>query len=49
MKSTYRKGTWPPKMRKLTQSEELQKDKGLVKKKKKAEEDLVAIPSVGST
>lgn len=49
--STYRKGTWPsvtwpPKMRKLAQSEELQEDEGLVKTKKKAEEDLGATPSV---
>lgn len=39
----------PPTMRKLAQSEELPEDEGLVKTKKKATEDLVATPSVGST
>lgn len=36
-------------MGKLAQSEELQKDEGLVKKKKKAEADLAATFSVGPT
>lgn len=36
-------------MGKLAPSEELQKDEGLVKKKKKAEADLAATLSVGPT